>query len=365
VREVLFIQSKFPASDLGLEALLGRWETYACKLEEIYGITSIGVIAPFKKIKYSDKYPHLNFMCESKSISRNMSSLFRLLKSTERSFTLICGDNQFSLFVSVICRRLFGEKVSIQCQFHGDVYTPLSNPGLRGLARVASSRFAFHQADSIRIVSEFQEAEIRCISPKVKAKFILSPIPIDYSKIPKQRAAEMIYDVAVVGRLHAERGIDQAVLIVKEIMKLASKTRIVFVGEGKYGDSIYRELAKEIESGSVVLLGALTGEGLRDIYASSKVLLSAAPREGYGLALREACLSGMLVVAKNSEGAQEAGRNFLTGYELFDSVQEAATKVLRSVEGFSVNEDRVKLIRVQKDRDDENLRKLFESWVKA
>jgi glycosyltransferase involved in cell wall biosynthesis len=294
-----------------------------------------------------------------------MLSLFRLLKTTERSFTLICGDNQLSLIVSVICRRLFGEKVSIQCQFHGDVYTPLSNPGLRGLARVASSRFAFRQADSIRIVSEFQEAEIRCISPNVKAKFIVSPIPIDYSKIPKQRAAEIIYDVAVVGRLHAERGIDQAILILKEIMNLASKTKIVFVGEGEYSDSLYRELTTEIESGSVVLLGALTGERLRDIYASSKVLLSAAPREGYGLTLREACLSGMVVVANNSEGAQEAGRNFLTGYELFDSVQEAAIKVLRSVERFSESANRAELIRVQKGKDDENLKRLIESWVRA
>ena len=365
MREVLFVQSKFPASNLGLEALLGRWESYACSLEEIYGVTSIRVLAPFKKIQNKDRYPHLNFLCNSKSTFKKISSFFRLLSSTRQSFTLICGDNQFSLFVSVICRRFFGEKVSIQCQFHGDVYTSLGNPGVRGLARVVSSRFAFSQADSIRIVSEFQEAEIRRISPNTKAKFIVSPIPIDYSKIPIQRATEIIYDVAVVGRLHLERGVDQAILIIKEIMKLASKTRVVFVGEGKFGKSISQELATEIESGSVVLLGALTGEGLRDIYASSKVLLSAAPREGYGLALREAYLSGMLVVARKSEGAQEAGHNFFTGYELFDSVQEAATKILRSVEGFSVNEDRVKLIRVQKGRDDENLRKLYESWVKA
>ncbi len=363
MREVLFIQSKFPASDLGLEALLRRWETYACKLGEVYGLSSIYVIAPFKKIEYSAKYPHLNFLCRSKSTLRNISSLFRILKSTERSFTLICGDNQFSLFVSVICRRLFGEKVSIQCQFHGDVYTSLNNPGLRGLTRVASSRFAFSQADSIRIVSEFQEREIKSISHKVKAEFIVSPIPIDFSKIPKQRAAEMIYDVAIVGRLHAERGIDQVILIIKEILSLANETRIVFVGEGNYSDSIYRELAKEIESGSVVLLGALTGERLRDIYASSKVLLSAAPREGYGLALREARLSGMVVVAKNSEGAREAGRSFHTGYQLFDSVQEAAIKVIRGVEGFSENANRAESIQIQKDRDEQSLKKLFESWV--
>ena len=363
MREVLFIQSKFPTSNSGLEALLGRWEIYACKLQEIYGITSICVVAPFKKIEDSAKYPHLRFLCKSKSTIKNISSLFRLLKSTEGSFTLVCGDNQISLFMSVISRHLFGEKVLIQCQFHGDVYTSLSNPGLRGLARVASSRFAFTQADSIRIVSEFQETEIRSISPKVKAKFVVSPIPIDYSKIPKQRATEMIYDVAVVGRLHGERGIDQVISIIKEILNLANKTRIVFVGEGECSDSIYRALAKEIKSGSVVLLGALTGERLRAIYASSKVLLSAAPREGYGLTLREAYLSGMVVVAKNSEGAREAGRSFRIRYELFDSVQEAVVEVLRGMEGFSENTNRDELIQVQKDRDDESLKKLFESWV--
>jgi glycosyltransferase involved in cell wall biosynthesis len=364
VREVLFMQSKFPTSNLGLEALLGRWETYACKLEEAYGITSICVVAPFKKIEDSAKYPHLRFLCKSKSPLKNISSLFRLIESTERSFMLICGDNLISLFVSSYSRRFFGDKVSIQCQFHGDVYTSLSNPGLRGIARVASSRYAFSQADSIRIVSQFQEIEIRRISPNVKAKFIVSPIPIDYSKIPKQRATEMNYDVAVVGRLHAERGIDQAILIIKEILNLANKTRVVFVGEGNYSDSIHQELAKEIESGSVELLGALSGERLRDIYASSKVLLSTAPREGYGLTLREACLSGMVVVASNSEGAREAGSNFLTGFELFDSVQEAAIKVLRSVEGFSENTNRAELIQIQKDKDDENLKRLLESWVR-
>jgi DNA-directed RNA polymerase specialized sigma24 family protein len=72
----------------------------------------------------------------------------------------------------------------------------------------------------------------------------------------------------------------------------------------------------------------------------------------------------MVVVAKNSEGAREAGRNLQTGYELFDSVQEAVIKVLRSLEGFSGSTNRAELIQVQKGRDSENLKKLFESWVR-
>jgi hypothetical protein len=48
---------------------------------------------------------------------------------------------------------------------------------------------------------------------------------------------------------------------------------------------------------------------------------------------------------------------------LFDSVQEAAIKVFRGVEGFSENTNRAELIQVQKDRDEQSLKKLFESWV--
>jgi glycosyltransferase involved in cell wall biosynthesis len=365
VREVVFIQSRFPTSKLGLEALLGRWEAYACELEEFYGIPSISVVAPFRTIGCSDSYPHLSFVGKSKNAVGNVFSFIRLVKSTKRPLTLICGDNQFSLFVSVICRWLFPGKVLVQCQFHGDLYTSKGNPGPKGLIRVLSSRFAFHQADSIRIVSEFQESEIKDIAPDVEAKFIISPIPIDYSKIPNQRAAEIIYDVVVVGRLHEERGIEKATLIIKEIVNRLGRTRIAFVGEGKYMGVISQQLAKEIESGSVELLGALSGGNLRDIYASSKVLLSAAPREGYGLALREACLSGMVVVAKNSAGAREAGRDFLGRFVFFESVQEAASQILHEVDSFSRKTNQAELVQIQKEKDAKYLKKLFESWVVA
>jgi hypothetical protein len=73
----------------------------------------------------------------------------------------------------------------------------------------------------------------------------------------------------------------------------------------------------------------------------------------------------MVVVAKNSDGAREASRNSPKGYELFDSVDEAVYKILCILEDFSENTDRAEWVQVQKDLDEMNLRKLFESWVKA
>lgn len=364
MREVFFIQSKFPSSKLALNTLLQRWETYACELELDFGVSSITVVTPFQIIESSSDYAHLSFVSKSKNPLNNLLSFMRLVKSSEQPVTLVCGDNQLSLFVSLVCRWFSPKKVLLQCQFHGDLYTSKSNPGIKGLLRVKSSRFAIHQADSIRIVSEFQESEIMNIAPSLKPHFVVSPIPIDYSKIPGQRSSEILYDVAVVGRLHEERGIENAILIIKEILTRRSMTKIAFVGEGKYMESLSQKLAKEIGSGSVELLGALSGEKLRDVYASSKILLSAAPREGYGLALREACLSGMVVVAKNSTGAREAARNFPESFVLFESIQEATMKVLHEVENFSENTNCAERIQIQKEKDQDNLKKLLESWVK-
>ena len=364
MREVFFIQTKFPSSKLALVTLLQRWETYARELELTFGVSSISVVTPFQIIESNSDYAHLSFVSMSKNPLCNVLSFLRLVKSSDQLVTLVCGDNQFSVFVALLCRWFSPKKVLIQCQFHGDLYTSKSNPGIKGLIRVFSSRFAIHQADSIRIVSEFQESEIMDIAPTLKAHFIVSPIPIDDSKIPNQRSSEILYDVAVVGRLHEERGIENAILIIKEILTRRNMTKIAFVGEGKYMDSLSQKLAKEIASGSVVLLGALSGERLRDVYSSSKILLSAAPREGYGLALREACLSGMVVVAKNSGGAREAARNFPESFVLFESIQEAIMKVLHEVENFSENTNCAELIQIQKEKDYENLKKLLESWVK-
>lgn len=364
MRDIFFIQSKFPSSKLAFKDLLQRWESYACELEVSYGISSITVVTPFRIIEHCGNYDHLSFVSKSKKPFRNVLSFIRLVKASKRPATLICGDNQISLFISLVCRWFYPRKVSIQSQFHGDLYTSKSNPGIKGLLRVISSRIAIHQADSIRIVSDFQESEIKDIAPKTRAHFIVSPIPIDYSKIPDKRSFEITYDVVVVGRLHEERGIENAILIINEIVNRRSKTKIAFVGEGKYMESLSQKLAKEIGSGSIVLLGALSGEKLRDVYSSSKILLSAAPREGYGLALREACLSGMVVVAKNSGGAREAARNFPESIALFESNQEATMQVLHEVENFSENTNCAELVQIQKEKDHENLKKLVASWVK-
>lgn len=365
MRDVIFIQSKFPSSEHASETLFKRWEAYACELEAIHGINQITIVSPYPLTRISSLYSHLSFISKSKWRLKNLLDFLLFVKSTKRPVTLVCGDSHISILISIICRWLYPDRVLIQCQFHGDLYTLKNNPGPKGLIRVLLSRLAIYLTDSIRIVSEFQKAEIINIAPKLKKSFVVAPIPIDYSKIPNQRSNQIIYDVVIVGRLHKERGIENAILIVKEIAKRRCETKIAFVGAGNLMQSTSHILAEEILNGSVVLLGELCNENLRDVYACSKILLSTAPHEGYGLTLREAYLSGMVVVVKNSKGAHEASLSFPGNFVFYESVQEAARYIVHEIDNFSENSTRGNLISAQQEKDCKNTRKLLDSWINS
>ena len=219
-------------------------------------------------------------------------------------------------------------------------------------------------ADSIRIVSEFQEHEIRGLVPEIHAKFIIAPISIDYIKIPKAEEHKDLYDVAIIGRFHYERGIDQALLIIRQLLFKNPRLRIVFVGSGVEMKMIVHHLKDEISNGSVSVLGALPSEKLRSIYAQSKVLLSAASREGYGLTLREAYLSGLTVVARDSSGSREAARDFPSRFSLFNSVDEGVSQILKALRNHSPATDLSVSIREQQSRESAALERLIQSWTK-
>jgi glycosyltransferase involved in cell wall biosynthesis len=251
----------------------------------------------------------------------------------------------------------------VQIQFHGDIYSLRINGGFRGLFRGIASRIALKFSDSIRIVSQFQESEILSISEKPLKRFVVAPIQIDYSKIPLESEIVDNFDIALVGRLQEERGILEAVSILKVLITEQPHLRVVIVGDGPLRENAVQNLRGEIDGGSVQFLGPLFGSELRAIYAQSRVLLSTAPTEGYGLTLREAALSGMRILAKESNGARQASKDFPGSFTLFATSDQALHSIAsllnmdRSPKGFS------RFMNDQRKRDKEGLDRLIHSWT--
>ncbi len=363
MRTVYFIQSKFPTNQGEFNALYKRWEEYGARVRDSSGQNPITIISLASGYNLKDPLKNLRTVSESSNFLLNLYFAIREIQNRESSCTLVAGDNQLSFLFCFIVKIICPSKIRIQIQFHGDIYSFRANGGYKGIFRSITSRIALMLSDSIRIVSRFQESEILSISKRPIKQFVVAPIPIDYSKIPLESEILENFDIALVGRLQEERGIIEAVSILKVLLSEKPNLRIVIVGDGPLREIVIQNLQREVDSGSVHFLGSLFGKDLRSIYAQSRVLLSTAPREGYGLTLREAALSGMRILARDSNGARQASEDFPESFTLFATSDQAIHSIpsllnmTRSPEGFS------KFMDHQRMRDEEGLERLINSWI--
>jgi hypothetical protein len=95
------------------------------------------------------------------------------------------------------------------------------------------------------------------------------------------------------------------------------------------------------------------------------LLVSLAQEEGYGLALREALLSGVHVLARRNSGTEEVLSTFPGQIDLVENVSDA----FDFIERFSpMNIDQGELTKIrntQEKFDAKNVESLVVSWVKA
>ena len=367
MRRTIFLQSKFPKDSLELLNLFERWSKYGKtvqKLSDEDGIWLFSVDFQQGQNAQQLKIQNIKFFKsveENVNTPRRVFALMREIRQSRSKFTLVCGDNQKSLLIGIYLKLFNRSKVRIQTQFHGDTYTFRFNKGVRGIIRVCLSRIGIVSSDSIRIVSEFQMGEIKTFAPKSHQKFVMAPIPIDYSRIAIPLSNKTI-DLSFIGRLHQERGIVELIKIVNLVKEASPEIRIVIAGDGPMRPQVEQQLSYWIDKGDVTMRGYLSGEQLYDLYSETKVLISTAPREGYGLTLREAALSQVLVIARHSKGACEAQNSYPEQIKTFSTLNEAFTLVQESLNQ-NVEKTALGQLDVQRQRDSESLVRLINSWL--
>ncbi len=364
MRKVIFLHDKFPQNKPELLSLFSRWNKYG---EVVHKNSSDDGIWLFTPISQRDKIFEQKYIKFFDSVEVNKKVLARILALTQEirqnssKFTLVCGDTQKSLIIGIYLRFLLGSKVQIQTQFHGDIYSFRFNRGLKGTLRAFLSRVGIIFSSSIRIVSKFQMGEIVAFAPKSKLKFVLAPIPIDSSRIAKPLKSKHI-DLAFIGRLHQERGIVELIRIIELVKNILPETRVAIAGDGPLRIQIQKELSQWIEQGDVKLLGYLNPEQILNLYADTKILISTAPREGYGLTLREAALSQVLVVARYSKGAREAQDSYPFQIKTFSTLDEAVALIKSSLkQNFDVAGP--SQIKSQIEIDSQGVTRLVRSWL--
>lgn len=368
MKKIIFLQTKLPSDKHALKQVLARWNLYGSALEKRDPNAGIWVFTPmpFDLTSHSnDKFLNLhNFPsveCLKGSLQR-VNALIREVVMDKERVLLVCGDNQLALLIALYVSFRLKSQIRIQVQFHGDTYSLGANRGLKGFVRVLLSRLGIYWADSVRIVSSFQSRELTAISGKVANKLVIAPIPIDQTKIPTVRRVKK-FDLTFVGRLHQERGVEDFLKIVRLLKSVRPKISVAIAGVGPMQAEIEKHLAPWIADSSVSMLGFLKGQEIPELYAATSVVVSTAPSEGYGLTLREAVLSNIPVIARESTGSLEAQCLFPTAISTYKTIEQAVDLILKKLDGAKLD-FHAQYFAKQLKSDAEGMNRLIDSWLK-
>jgi glycosyltransferase involved in cell wall biosynthesis len=278
MRKIIFLQSKLPENEVELRQLLERWKMYGDLLAQQKVNSAIWVFTPHRLSDFATDLLGQGLIRQFQVIEGKKSTILRFIalrkqiKSEEIRTALICGDNQESLLMALALKISLGPLIGIQIQIHGNTYSFGVNRGIKGILRVFLSRVGFIAADSIRVVSKFQIEEIEKLSGGATKKFVLAPIPIDFSRVALT-SMPVRFEVAFIGRLHLERGISELIQLVKMLKIRRPETTIVLVGDGSLRNKVKNELSRWLDDSTISVPGFYSAEQIREVYATSRILV--------------------------------------------------------------------------------------------
>jgi glycosyltransferase involved in cell wall biosynthesis len=118
--------------------------------------------------------------------------------------------------------------------------------------------------------------------------------------------------VLYVGRLSREKGLDALVAGFRAVGEEVPSAKLLLVGEGPYGEQLAARARGPLD-GRVIFTGAVTGERLATMYASSDVFVYPSETETFGNAIVEAQAAGIPVIVASRGAACENVVDGVTG----------------------------------------------------
>jgi glycosyltransferase involved in cell wall biosynthesis len=275
---------------------------------------------------------------------------------------LIAGDPWIdALFVTLIKKFLWFVDIKTQMSVHGDVISQEKSTIKKSIKKRCLSML-LKDADSVRVVSRHLMQMVSADIGVDQSKIFVAPIPIVVPKLLQtpQSSKRMI---GFVGRLHYERGLNEFIEIVKKLDCSTQDFEYLIVGDGPDKDSFLGELVRIVGTDKVDFRGYLTEDEMANAWRDCKILLSTAPAEGYGLAIRESLLTGTFVIARENLGTSEARNEIHYGLHLYRNLDDAVALVFTLMQE-TYPDAFVERARIQVTKsNEESLKNLIHSWL--
>jgi glycosyltransferase involved in cell wall biosynthesis len=312
-----------------------------------------------------------------KMYSTNTSrvNFFKYIKRTKKilhdnkieTFLLVAGDPWESAWCAALIRKEFlNRKTPIEVQAHGDFaeknwkYLSFIN-----LIRYTLISIGLRIAYSIRVTSEQQKSNFNEKFQVPRNKMIVIPVFMDLKKLHRDTEQPRKMSIGLVGRLHFDRGLKDFVKLLKKLTKNNRGITVFVAGDGPKLNWFKRKTKDLGKQNKVYFLGNLDVDELQRFWEKIGVLISVAPLESFGRAMREAIVSGVPVWAIRSTGSLELHKQ-LNGQGIYFIDQNkdyrALHNELETILKFHIPKQ---LISELINSDELNLIQLIENWLSS
>jgi glycosyltransferase involved in cell wall biosynthesis len=361
-RRPILISTRLGSISTPIDELLERFNAYGRAVRAATGgdIGGLLILGSIPKEEITKQYDCVEYRFIGKNPVIQLFRILMILRALPKQrYCFIAGDIWLGGIQIQLLKTVFFRQAKSQISVHG--VPSFKSKSTLSFAKMFVFRLLLKHVDSIRVVSQSLIPFLSAITPVKGSQILISPIPM---RFPKESVeTEKPIDIAVVGRLHVERGISEATEILKRLLKSDPTRSILILGDGPLSGDVRKWHDSLPEPSSVTFLGHIPNSMVSKKLLTVRVLLSCATEEGYGLALREALCCGAYVVARRNSGTQELLELYPEAVFLFDT-QEQALETLRGIlTGNFSSFDNHKVIQKQRLLDKESLSRLALSWI--
>ena len=308
----------------GGKDVIDRHASYAENIQDRFPELRIKLVVVSKSVGPTERIiKERNLTIIPISLTRN--NLFAFVSKAARTLdklgykpvVLVAGDPWRAGYAAVLIRRLFFRNSKIQVQLHGDI-TNLSWIKFRpkNLIKLGLSVLPIKFANQIRVMNISQLKSTRNLFRLKEENIILAPIPIPQRNHLGKSGQVTINpkSIGFIGRLEKDRGTRDLVKLIKKLVIVDPDLNLIIVGIGSENSFLRTRLGELIPKERLIFTGNLSQRQLGEIWPKISVLVSLAPSESFGRAIREALWNGVPIWIRETRGSKDLTRIIPNSY---------------------------------------------------
>lgn len=229
------------------------------------------------------------------------------------------------------------KKTVLICEIAGDLWIKIFGSIFGTIGQLIEKFYLKGPYKNIRCLTISPSTKFDLINYGIKESNIaVLPMGVNIEKNIKASEKERNLTLIFVGRLTVAKGIEDAIISLKEINKTNKKAKLWVIGRGdeKYVNRLKNLCLNLKIKSEITFFGYVSERKKFELLKKAHILIHPSVKEGFGLTIPEAGFVGTPVIAYNSSGLKDIVKHGINGILLKDnsakSIAEEATYLFKN-----------------------------------